>query len=133
MEEHKLNILSAEDDPDDQLLIREAINEAGIGASVTFVSDGKALIEKLTEQYGDNSPDILLLDLNMPIMDGLAVLKALREREDLEDLPIIILTTSSNQNDIDQCYNLGVQSYIRKPDSFTEFVEVARSLGKFKE
>ena len=106
MEEHKLNILSAEDDPDDQLLIREAINEAGIGASVTFVSDGKALIEKLTEQYGVNLPDILLLDLNVPIVDGLEVLRLLRERDDIDDLPVIILflVIRSFQCHIDCCF-----------------------------
>ena len=133
MAKHILNILSVEDDLDDQYLIDQAIKESGIGASINFVSDGKSLMDKLTEQYGDDLPDILLLDLNMPVMDGLAVLKALRERGDLDDLPIIILSTSSEQKDIDQCYSFGVKSFFTKPSSFTELVEVVKSLPEFKE
>lgn len=132
MEEHILNILSAEDDLDDQLIIRDAIKKADIGASVHFVSNGSALLERLAEQFGGNLPDILLLDLNMPVLNGLEVLKILREREDIEDLPIIILTTSSNQNDIDQCYRLGANSFITKPSSFKEMVEVVKSFREFK-
>ena len=132
MEEHILNILSAEDDLDDQLIIRDAIKKADIGASVHFVSNGSALLERLAEQFGGNLPDILLLDLNMPVLNGLEVLKILREREDIEDLPIIILTTSSNQNDIDQCYRLGANSFITKPSSFEEMVEVVKSFREFK-
>ena len=132
MEEHILNILSAEDDLDDQLIIRDAIKKADIGASVHFVSNGSALLERLAEQFGGNLPDILLLDLNMPVLNGLEVLKILREREDVEDLPIIILTTSSNQNDIDQCYRLGANSFITKPSSFKEMVEVVKSFREFK-
>ena len=132
MGEHILNILSAEDDLDDQLIIRDAIKKADIGASVHFVSNGSALLERLAEQFGGNLPDILLLDLNMPVLNGLEVLKILREREDIEDLPIIILTTSSNQNDIDQCYRLGANSFITKPSSFKEMVEVVKSFREFK-
>ena len=132
MGEHILNILSAEDDLDDQLIIRDAIKKADIGASVHFVSNGSALLERLAEQFGGNLPDILLLDLNMPVLNGLEVLKILREREDVEDLPIIILTTSSNQNDIDQCYRLGANSFITKPSSFKEMVEVVKSFREFK-
>ncbi len=132
MEEHRLNILSAEDDLDDQFLIKKAINKAGIGGCVDFVPDGKSLIERLTKQFGGHLPDILLLDLNLPIMDGLEVLKILREHEDINDLPVIILTTLSEQKDIDRCYSLGAKSFITKPDSFDELVEVAKSFYKFK-
>ena len=130
MEEHQLNILSAEDDPDDRLFIKKAIDEAGIQGRVDFVPDGKSLIEKLTEQYDGHLPDILLLDLNMPFMDGLEVLKVLREHEDIRDLPVIILTTSSEQTDIDRCYSLGAKFFVTKPDSFYELVEVARTFYK---
>ena len=133
MEKHIFTILSAEDDLDDQFLIKEAIEEAGIEASVSFVSDGEALIEKLTDQYKGSLPDILLLDLNMPVMDGITVLKVLRERRELDDLPVIILTTSSNQSEIDQCYSLGAKSFITKPSSFKGMVEVVKSFGSFKE
>ena len=133
MDEHILTILSAEDDIDDQCFIEKAVEKSGIKASINFVSDGKSLLEKLTEQYGDNLPDILLLDLNMPIMDGLEVLKALKKRDDIDDLPIIILTTSSDQKDIDQCYSLGAKSFITKPTSFTGYIEIVKSLPDFKE
>ena len=133
MDEHILTILSAEDDPDDQCLIKKAVEKSGIKASVNFVSDGKSLLEKLTEQYGDNLPDILLLDLNMPVMDGLEVLKALKKRDDLDELPIIILTTSSDQKDIDQCYSLGAKSFITKPTSFTGYIEIVKSLADLKD
>ena len=132
MEEHILTILSAEDDLDDQLLIKSAVKAADINASVHFVSDGLALIKSLGEQYDGNLPDVLLLDLNMPVMDGLEVLKVLRAREDIADLPIVILTTSSNQNDIDRCYNLGANSFITKPTSFKGFVEIVKSFRGIK-
>ena len=131
MEEHILTIFSAEDD--DQHSIERAIKKSGIGATINFVSNGQALIEKLTEQYGVNLPDILLLDLNVPIVDGLEVLRLLRERDDIDDLPVIILTTSSNQEDIDKCYSLGAKSFITKLSSFSELAEVVKSLSDFKE
>ena len=133
MEEHILTIFSAEDDLDDQHSIERAIKKSGIGATINFVSNGQALIEKLTEQYGVNLPDILLLDLNVPIVDGLEVLRLLRERDDIDDLPVIILTTSSNQEDIDKCYSLGAKSFITKLSSFSELAEVVKSLSDFKE
>jgi two-component system response regulator len=132
MEAHFLNILSAEDDLDDQYFIEKAVEASGIEASVKFVSDGKSLLEKLAELFGDALPDILLLDLNMPVMDGLAVLKVLREREDIYDLPIIILTTSSDRRHIDQCYSLGADFFFTKPDSFTELVKIFKSLPDLK-
>ena len=132
MEEHQLNILSAEDDLDDQFLLKKAINKADIGGRIDFVSDGKSLIERLTKQYEGHLPDILLIDLNLPIMDGLEVLKVLRECEGINELPVIILTTSNDQKDIDRCYGLGAKSFITKPDSFDELVEVTKSFYKFK-
>ena len=132
MEEHILTILSAEDDLDDQFAIKKAIEESGIEASINFVSDGKALLEKLTEQYGDKLPDILLLDLKLPILDGLEVLKILREREDINDLPVIILTALSNSKDMEQCFKLGAKSFIKKPDSFTELVKIVKSFPEYK-
>ena len=111
MKEHILNILSAENDFYDQVFILNAIEEVGTGGIVNFVPNGKALIEKLREQYEGRLPDILLLDLNIPMMDGLEVLKVLREREDFDDLPVIILTTSGNLKDIDQSPGLFEKAY----------------------
>lgn len=126
----------ADDDPDDQLLLQEALRENNIPNSVFFVENGEELIEFLTKQgkfEGNDhlNPGLILLDLNMPKMDGRQALKLLKEDPILKKIPIIVLTTSRADNDILECYDLGVNSFISKPVNFHDLVEVTREISNY--
>ena len=123
-----LNILSAEDDLDDQLLIREAIKAAGITAKIEFVEDGEDLIRSLLDGDDKDRPDIILLDLNMPKVDGRQALEEIRNQSRIKDIPIVVLTTSKDQEDINTCHRLGVDSFFTKPKLFNELVDIIKGL-----
>ena len=124
-----LNILSAEDDSDDQLLIREAINAAGIKAKIDFVENGESLVKSLLGSDEKNRPDIVLLDLNMPKMDGRQALQEIRNQSKIKDIPIVVLTTSKDEEDINTCHRLGVDSFFTKPKLFSELVDIIKGLS----
>jgi CheY-like chemotaxis protein len=119
-----ITILVAEDDPDDQLLVREALEDIRLCNRLDFVADGQELIDFLraegdyTERAGKSLPSILLLDLNMPRMDGREALKIIKTDPALRKLPVVVLTTSKAEEDIFRTYDLGVNSFITKPVSF---------------
>lgn len=126
----------ADDDPDDQILLQEALRENNIPNSVFFVENGEELIEFLTkkgkfEGKEHLNPGLILLDLNMPKMDGRQALKLLKADPILKKIPIIVLTTSRADNDILECYDLGVNSFISKPVNFHDLVEVTREISNY--
>ena len=122
----KLKLLIAEDDPDDRLLLEEAMQEVEGDHSVVFSSDGEALLQHLRETNA--LPDLILLDLNMPRMNGFEALIELKRSPRLQAIPVIILTTSTAVDDIHRSYELGVHSFFAKPESFRELVEMFRCL-----
>lgn len=127
-------ILVAEDDPEDCELIMEASKESDLPYPVTFVHDGVDLLEYLTTKRkaeGAVPPVLILLDLNMPKMGGHDALKALKDNPDLADLPVVVLSTSNNPEDVAQAYKLGARSYVVKPATFTELIEKFRNLGNY--
>jgi CheY-like chemotaxis protein len=129
-----LSILVAEDDADDRVLLADAFAESGVVVSLDFVSDGVELMQRLALRDADVNlglPDLLLLDLNMPRMDGREALRAIREHERLRHLPVIILTTSKAELDIRVSYQLGANSYVTKPRRFDELIAVLRSLERY--
>lgn len=129
-----ISILMAEDDMDDCLLFKDAFDESGIEVSLAFVSDGVELMQQLTDILADRNrqlPDLLLLDLNMPRMDGREALRAIREHAGLRHLPVIILTTSRAELDIMISYQLGANSYVTKPNRYDDLIEVLRSLERY--
>lgn len=133
---HPITILIAEDDPDDQLLTREALEESRIANTVYFVEDGQELLDYLRRQgpYVDSSlprPDLILLDLNMPRMDGREALAAIKADPDLRRIPIVILTTSKAEEEVVRAYNLGANSFIVKPVSFDGLVQAVRVLTEY--
>ena len=128
MGEHNLHILSAEDDLDDQFIIEKALIESGIKAEIDFVTDGEGLIKKLTEYCMVKCPDLVLLDLNMPNINGFQVLKEIKYDDTIRDVPVVVLTTSSNQNHRSLCKMLGADSFITKPDSFDGFVSTIKGI-----
>lgn len=130
-------ILIAEDDPEDRMLTIDALNESKLANKINFVENGEELIEYLENrgQYTDTAkypkPGVILLDLNMPKMDGREALKYIKSKDALKLIPIIILTTSKAEEDILKSYNLGVSSFITKPVTFSALVEIMHTLGKY--
>ena len=131
-----MTIVLADDDPDDRALVAEALDEAGLPVELRTVGDGIELLEYLRREgrYADaDAPeaDLVLLDLNMPRMTGHEVLEAMRADEHLRATPVIVLSTSSRDDDIVRSYEAGGNSFITKPASFPGLVEVMRALDKY--
>src|SRR5688500_126759 len=132
-----ISILMADDDEDDQLLAREALAENRLANPIHFVSDGEQLIAYLRNQapYEDRAayprPGLILLDLNMPRMDGREALREIKADPELRTIPIVVLTTSKAEEDIIRTYDLGANSYITKPVSFEGLVAVMRDIGRY--
>jgi CheY-like chemotaxis protein len=133
-----VTILMADDDEEDQELTRDALQNARLAKEVRFVSDGRELLDYLrhTGRYegraGDAPrPGIILLDLNMPRMDGRETLAELKADGDLRAIPVVVLTTSSDEEDVLQAYDLGVNSFITKPVTFGGLVDVMSTWQRY--
>jgi len=131
-----ITILMADDDEDDRLMAREALQEARLANDLHFVVDGVELIDYLYhrgkyDEINAPRPGLILLDLNMPKKDGREALKEIKSDPDLKQIPIVVLTTSKADEDIYRSYNLGVNSYITKPVSFEGLVEVMKALSMY--
>lgn len=128
-------ILLVEDNPDDVQLTRRAFLKNNITNHLIVARDGlEAMDYLLVAARGDNLsrlPAVILLDLKLPRMDGLEVLKQIRANDHLKCLPVVMLTSSKEESDILKSYDLGVNSYIRKPVDFEQFNEAIRQLGLY--
>jgi CheY-like chemotaxis protein len=129
-------ILVAEDDEDDRMLAAEAIVRAGLQSEVRFFEDGVELMDHLTEaavfdEDGSLDREIILLDINMPRKDGWSVLEELKADERFKSIPVILLTTSSSQPDVERCYRMGANSFITKPQSFSGLVELVSEVSRY--
>jgi CheY-like chemotaxis protein len=130
-------ILMADDDEDDILLTEKALKKGKLLNSLHSVRDGEELLDYLLHrgEYTDTStsprPGIVLLDLNMPKKDGREALKEIKAHADLQDIPIVVFTTSKAEEDIYRSYKLGVNSFITKPVTFDSLIEVMQTLGKY--
>lgn len=130
----RASILIAEDDPDDQLMLQDAFCEAGPNCELHFVGNGVELLNYLAgaEQDQDSLlPDLLLLDLNMPLKDGRQALKELRANPAFTTLPVVVLTTSSSEEDKSACMADGANGYLVKPPSYTELLNIVTSLQHY--
>ncbi|MFC1602292.1 response regulator [Pseudomonadota bacterium] len=136
-DDSSLIILMADDDEDDCLLAKKALEQSDLTAQLRFVKDGEELMAYLNKQgsceHNDNfpKPDIILLDLNMPKMNGLEALKAIKSHSALCSIPVIILTTSRADHDICNSYAFGASSFITKPASFKGLVETMDIIKKY--
>jgi CheY-like chemotaxis protein len=136
-ERRMLTILMAEDDDDDRLLTEEAFREADVSGIIQFVRNGEELLDYLcqrglyVEAMRAPRPALILLDLNMPKKDGREVLKEIKNNSLLKQIPVVVLTTSQDQTDIDLAYELGANSFIVKPTSFEALVKIIRALGDY--
>ncbi|HLV76575.1 MAG TPA: response regulator [Marinobacter sp.] len=127
---HTPQILIAEDDPDDQVMLQEAFEESCPACVLSFVSDGVELMARLQQpDVSARVPDLLLLDLNMPLKDGRQALQEIRNLPGLHQLPVVILTTSKNDEDRAFCLARGANDYLVKPASYTELINIVQSLA----
>lgn len=132
-----IRILMADDDSDDCMLVKDAFAEARVLNEVDFVADGEELLDFLhrrgafADRKGDPLPGLILLDLNMPKLDGREALREIKADPALRPIPVIVLTTSKAEEDVYRSYDLGVNSFITKPVEFSSLVEVMKVLGKY--
>lgn len=137
MNQESVIILLAEDDCDDRYLISEALDESGVDSQLFIVENGEDLLMYLRGQgkYTDRQkyplPSVILLDLNMPLMDGREALQALKKDSNLRRIPVIVLTTSQADEDVQKTYDLGITGFITKPMTFSGLVDVMKSVGNY--
>ena len=137
---HKIpiTIVVCDDDEDDRLLTEQALKDARVSNDVRFVDDGEDLLDYLHQRgrfAGETGlaprPGLILLDLNMPKMDGREALRRIKGDLTLHDIPVVILTTSNLDADVIRSYQLGVNSFITKPVTFSGLVEAMNVLGRY--
>lgn len=123
-------ILLVEDDQVDAMTVRRALKELHVTNPLAHVENGEAALGYLRGDAGDR-PCIILLDLNMPIMNGIEFLQVVKEDAQLKRIPVVVLTTSEEQQDKVNSFNLGVAGYMAKPVDYRQFVEVMRSIDSY--
>ena len=131
-----IHIHMAEDDEDDRLMFKEAMQESRVANKITFSVDGQDLIDFLRREgphktSSEPMPDLILLDLNMPRMDGREALQIIKSDPDLKRIPVLILTTSKAESDIHSTYNEGANSFITKPVSFQGLVGAIHTITDY--
>lgn len=132
-----ITILMADDDEDDRIMTKEALEESRLTNEMRFVVDGEELIDylyrrgKFEDPADSPRPGLILLDLNMPRKDGREALREIKADPDLRQIPIVVLTTSKAEEDIYRTYDLGVNSFITKPVSFQGLVFVISNLAQY--
>ncbi len=132
-------VLCAEDSKHDRLIIQEAFREAGLSARLVFVEDGEELLDYLrrrgtwAEGTGQEAPwpSVVLLDINMPKVNGHEAMRAIRDDPRLKHLPVVALSTSDSPKQIAQAYAVGVNSFLTKPARFADFVELMQLFGGY--
>jgi len=133
----RICILMADDDEDDFFLVKEALKENGIHNHLWQLTDGKELLDYLLKRGRFSktqnwfSPELILLDLNMPGKDGRQALAEIKADPSLRKIPIIVFTTSNAAEDIRRCYELGANKYIKKPESFDVLVQLMETIVKY--
>ena len=132
-----ITILMAEDDKDDQMLVKEAFRESRLANDICFVENGVELLDYLRRHgkyiYLDHfpTPDLILLDLNMPCKDGRETLEEIKADPHLRHIPVVVLTTSKVEEDILHSYDVGAAGFITKPVTFEELVKVIQGLQEY--
>ena len=130
-----ITILLVEDDPGHAVLIEKNLRRAGISNDIVTVNDGQSAVDVLLKR--DSSPGdahayplLVLLDLNLPVLDGYQVLKIIKQDERTKRIPVIILTTTDNPSEVAKCYELGCNAYVTKPVEYEAFCRAIQNLGQ---
>lgn len=137
MQTYKPFVLLVEDNPDDELLTIRAFQKNNIANEIIVVHDGQEALDFLfcRNSFADrdpkSTPQVILLDIKLPKLNGLEVLKAIRQNDNTALLPVVMLTSSKEERDVIESYQLGANSYIRKPVDFNQFQECVRELGLY--
>jgi CheY-like chemotaxis protein len=130
-----LFILIAEDDADDRFLMQKALDELNYDIKIEFVENGVELLDHLnkiqTQKIASAYPRFILLDLNMPKMDGREVLKNIKTHPEFRKIPVIIFSTTKNQLEVKRCYDLGANTYIVKPVNFDSLVDTIQNIRQY--
>jgi len=132
---HNIEILLVEDNPDDAGLAIRALKKNNLANNLIHLSDGQEALDfifgndKFSDRKIEDKPKVILLDLKMPKVDGLQVLRAIKADERTKLIPVVIMTSSKEDKDIQECYKLGVNSYLVKPVGFEDFSKVVTELG----
>ena len=129
-----VTILMVEDDAGHAVLIEKNLRRAGVHNRILHLDDGKKALDFLFQEPGpaDNphpAPYLVLLDLNLPVLDGCQVLSRIKSDRRTRNIPVIMLTTTENPHEISRCYDLGCNGYVTKPVEYEQFSEVVRNLG----
>jgi CheY-like chemotaxis protein len=124
--EKQLNVLLIEDNLIEIMKMRRTISYLKLDHNVSFANNGEEALEILEDRT--NHPDLILLDLNMPILNGKEFLLILKTNKFLKHIPVVILTTSGNQKDIDECYRIGVAGYILKPLKYDDYITKIKNI-----
>ncbi len=133
-EQKPIDVLLVEDDPGDVLMTREAFSENKVANRLAVVADGvdaMAFLRKEGEYADAPTPDLVLLDLNLPRMDGREVLAAMKSDDELRRIPVVVLTTSEAEEDVLRSYSLHANAYVTKPVDFERFIDVVRQIDDF--
>jgi chemotaxis family two-component system response regulator Rcp1 len=131
MKGKEIHILLVEDNEGDIVLAREALREAKIRNRITVITDGEKALEYLFCNDNNLKPDLILLDMNLPKVNGLEVLAKIKADEALKIIPVVMLTTSTSEQDVMDAYRNYVNCYINKPIALEEFIVVIRSIESF--
>jgi CheY-like chemotaxis protein len=128
-------ILLVEDNPADIIITQRAMKESGLEIDLMVVRDGQEAVDFLLAELRTGNPhprpDLILLDLNLPRLAGREVLERIRQHNGLRPVPVVVLTTSNRQEDVEQMYRAGANTYIQKPTDFGRFVEVLRTIHHY--
>lgn len=131
MKENAVEILLVEDNPDDAELTIRALRKHNLANNLVHLEDGEQALDFLFGAKPDQLPKLILLDLKMPKVDGIELLKRIKEDEYRKVIPVVILTSSKEERDIVESYHLGVNAYVVKPVEFEKFAEAVANLGLF--
>lgn len=132
--EREIQVLLVEDDPGDVLMTREAFQDHKLRNELHVVNDGEQALQFLRQEgefAGRPRPDLVLLDLNLPRMDGREVLQAIKSDPELSSIPVVVLTTSEAEDDVLRSYSLHANAYVTKPVDFERFINVVRQIDDF--
>ena len=130
------SLLLVDDDPDDIMLITEAVRRSVVEVTVESVDDGIHVVDYLVGEgryagRGPIRPSLVLMDINMPLLDGVEAIRQVKARPDLRTIPIVVLTTSSRTSDVERAYEAGAASFITKPNRFTDLVAIIELIEQY--